>query len=679
MQMFMYVISTIMALTVALHAVPGDSAIAVVSEGWAFRPVRRPEVPTGESHPVDALVRRAQGVVGVAMSREADRVTLIRRLSLDLRGLPPSPSEVDAFLRDSRPDAYERLVDLYLASPSFGERWARPWLDLVRYADSDGFELDTRRPNAWRYRDWVIDSLNADMPYDRFIGLQLAADELAPDESRQKAALGFLRNGPTVANERTEKVRMDELDDLVTTTSSVFLGLTVGCARCHDHKADPIPTEDYYRLIAVFAPAKPAEVPLAGEDVVARSRETAVAIEERLDVARVERSAIERAVRDQLETEGKPLDDLTAARSPLERSSLAECQARIDAIEARRPSPIAEARGVVESSSQAAPVPLLIRGDVNRKGPFVKPGPPRAVSGRLIDFPDPPRSSKTTRRRASLAEWIAGPAGPLTSRVEVNRIWLGHFGTGLVRTPADFGAMGDPPALPDLLDYLAAEFVAQRWSRKAIHRLIVTSRTYRQSSRVIDAMKRIDPGETLVWRYPLHRLDAEAIRDSILHCAGTLNRARGGPGVFPPIDPSLIRTGNLPRWPLDSRDGPEVWRRSLYLFQMRSIPLPLLEVFDLPDRASSCPSRTSTTVPTQSLTLLNNPFIIEQARRFAARVASEAGPETKARVTLAFQIATGRRPSDSQWQASSDYLLKEGDLAGLCQMLFNTNGFLYLE
>jgi hypothetical protein len=645
---------------------------------WAFRPVVRPDLPKGEgvpAHPIDAIVHRAQSRAGVTPSPEADRTTLIRRLSLDLRGLPPTLGEIDAFLADPRPDAFERLVDAFLGSPAYGERWARPWLDLARYADSDGFEDDARRPNAWRYRDWVVDALNSDMPYDRFVRLQLAADEHAPEDPRQKAALGFLRNGPSVGNERTEKVRMDELDDVVSTTSSAFLGLTVGCARCHDHKSDPIPTEDYYRLVAVFAPAKFANVPLVTDAEVASYRQQILAVEELLDVVRVQRLALERPTRDArpdaTETE------IAAGLSPIERAGVDECIARLEFFEASKPKPLPEARGVVESSPQSATLRLLIRGEVDRKGDIVRPGPPRALTGRTVDFPESPLETSTGLRSA-LAAWIADPSNPLTPRVQVNRIWQGHFGEGLVGTPSDFGATGDEPAIPELLDWLAAEFVASGWSQKAIHKLIVTSATYRQSSRVRDTMRQVDPDESFLWRYPLRRLDAETIRDSILFTSGSLNPTRGGPGVFAPIDPGIIRTGNVPRYPLDIKDGPDSWRRSLYLFQMRSVSVPLLEVFDLPDGAQSCPKRPLTTTPIQSLSLLNNPFVLDQSRRFADRVAREARPDSKDRVTLAFRLATGRKPSVVQLRAALDYL-GSGDLAGLCHVLFNSNGVLYID
>lgn len=699
-----------LALIAASMPARGDDA------WWSFRPVRRPEVPKVEgpmsANPIDAFIRAAQAKSGVTPSPEADRVTLIRRLSFDLRGLPPTPDEIDAFLADARPDAYERLVDHYLADPAFGERQATHWLDLARYADSAGFEDDAKRPDAWRYRDWVVNSSNEDMPYDRFVRLQLAADEVEPDRPAQRAALGFLRGGPGVGNERNERVRMDELDDIVATTTSAFLGLTVACARCHDHRADPIPTEDYYRLVAVFAPARFANLPLVSDGELNRHREDVRASEERLDVVRGAKLEIERPVRDRIEADRRSAlpegwrravasgtvrrlprdeqaeidarlsvtdDDLRAALAPIEAAAVAECAARLDRLARDAPPPLPEAPGVAESSPRASPVRVLIRGDLDRRGATVRPGPPRALTGEPVDFPDPSPSASTTRRRAALADWIASPTNPLTARVAVNRIWQAHFGRGLVATPSDLGASGDAPALPELLDWLASEFVASGWSREAIHRLIVTSASYRQSSRVRPDMARLDPDESLLWRHPLRRLDAEEVRDAILAISGTLDPRRGGPGVFPRVDPSVVRTGNFPRWPLDATDGPSTRRRSIYVFRMRSVPLPLLEALDQPDAARPCPARTPTTVPTQALILMNSPFVVDQSRHFADRVIREAGADPSRRIDLAFRLATGRAPTATQRGEVGKYLEGPGDFAGLCRMLYNSNAFLYLD
>ncbi len=453
---------------------------------------------------------------------------------------------------------------------------------------------------------------------------------------------------------------MDELDDIVATTTASFLALTVACARCHDHKADPIPTEDYYRLVAVFAPGEFADVPLATAEEQARHREASQAVEAEVQRLQREIQAIDRTVRDRAErqkldalpetlrrafetgdiaslsrdeqqelaraTEVRP-EEVEHSLTPKERQAKADGKAKIAAVEATRPPPLPMAPGVVEQGPEAPPTHVLIRGDVERKGETVPPGPPRAVAGQVVDFPDAPPRAPSTLRRSALAWWITRDAQALAARVVVNRIWQGHFGRGLVETPSDFGAMGAAPAMPELLDWLAGAFLDDGWSRKAIHRRIVLSATYRQASRIRPDMRERDPENILLWRFAPRRLEAEAIRDAILWCAGSLNPTLGGPGVFPPIDPAVVRQGSEPRWPLDATEGPETWRRSLYIFQLRSVPFPLLEVFDLPESAGSCPRRSRTTTPTQSLTLWNNPFVLDQARRFALRVAREAGDD----------------------------------------------------
>ncbi len=636
---------------------------------WALRPLARPAVPGGNDvHPIDAFVRMRLSRAGLAPSSPADRITQIRRLSFSLRGLPPSIAEIDAFVADQSPLAYEKLVDRFLASPDFGERFATPWLDLVHHADSDGFELDGKRKTAWRYRDWVIDALNSDMPFDRFVRLQLAADELG-EEPSQRAALGFLRAGPSVANERTEAVRMDELDDIVRTTTETFLALTVGCARCHDHKTDAIPTEDYYRLVAVFAPSRPGDVSLVSVAEIEWNRQQTAAIEAQLDFVHNERLALERISRE-LDSSASELALLHAARD--------EYRARSDQLATQMPALPPEGRGVVESG-KIPDVYVLERGDVNRKRQRVAAGPPGIVSGKTITFTDPPAIAKWSGYRRALAEWLTNDARHLLARVQVNRIWQAHFGTGIVPTASDFGATGESPANADLLEWLASEFIARGWSQKAIHRLIVTSEAYRQTSQIRVNEFRLDPSNRLLWRYPARRLEAEMIRDAILSNSDTLNGSRGGEPVFPPIDTSLIRTGNLPRWPLNARDGPDVWRRSIYVFRMRSIPFPFFQAFDAPDRALPCPARTPTITPNQSLALWNDPAILAQSRKFSERIRAEVLSDRDAQITLAFRIATGRAPTETQRLAARRYLESGADLDGLCGIIWNSNAFLFLD
>lgn len=703
----------------------GDRSIEAGRTWWAVQPLNQPAIPLladqGDQdwvqNPIDSLLRVEQVAMEIPRGAAADKATLIRRATLDLTGLPPSPAEVEAFVADDHPHAYDRVLDRLLGSPAYGERWARFWLDLARYADSGGFEFDYRRPQSYRYRDWVVQALNLDLPFDEFVQLQLAADELAPEQPEHKAALGFLRNGPSVGNEMSEKIRMDELDDVVSTTGSVFLGLTLGCARCHDHKFDPIPLEDYYRMVAVFAPSRFEEVELAHPTTVRQHRAVTRAFEEQADSMREGATAIQRTARNRLEAQRRaalpaawrkaldtgdiqPLskdeqsqlnerlkiteEQVEEQLHPFERVMKEEFLARAACFEAAKPAPLPRALGVIESGPRARPVYQLLRGDVNQKGPEVRPGPPRAVTRAKVDFPDASEGAASTMRRSSLARWITRDAHPLTARVIVNRLWQGHFGQGLVPTASDFGAMGEEPIVPELLDWLAFEFVRQGWRPKTLHRLILTSATYRLSSRQRAQAQAIDPDNALWWRYPVRRLDGEVIRDGILACSGTLNQRMGGPGVFPPIDPSVVKTGNVPRWPLDAQDGFDVWRRSLYLFQMRSVPIPLLDVFDLPESTQSCPRRASTTIPTQSLSLLNNPWVIEQSRHFAARVVTEAGPGAAPAhlIERAYQIATGKRPTPEILSRVVNYLgtrPSDSALAEFCHVLLNSNAFLYLD
>ncbi len=499
---------------------------------WAFHPIERPEVPTVAStehvrNPIDAFLIRAMEDAGIAPVAEADRRTLIRRLSFDLWGLPPTPEEVEAFVADERPDAYERLVDRLLASPRYGERWARHWLDLVRYAETHGYERDDPKPGAWRYRDWVIDALNADMPYDRFITEQLAGDELPDANASTRTATALYRLG-LIDDEPADPVqdRFDQLDDMVKTIGTTFLGLTIHCARCHDHKFDPIPQRDYYRILAFLTPGKPYQrgndasisVPLASESEQTRVAELNAAVDRQIAALRERIGQTEGPLKKTMEDEVKELD-------------------------ANRPTPLPMVLGLTDRGTSAEPTHLLVRGDAHTPGDEVAPG---FLS--LID-PEPPTivpTATTTGRRLALARWIARPDNPLTARVMVNRLWQHHFGRGLVMTANDFGAMGDEPIHPELLDWLASEFIARGWSLKALHRLIVNSAAYRRSIAWEDTAGEVDPDNFLLWRQRPQRLEAEPIRDAVLAVSGTLNPSMGGPSVRPPIDPVVLAGQSRP-------------------------------------------------------------------------------------------------------------------------------------
>src|SRR5262245_35729880 len=551
---------------------------------WAFQPPKRTTPPRitqagqprqpGQSgwnkNPIDAFLFAAMKSRGLKPSPPANRRTLLRRAYLDLTGLPPSPEEVEAFAGDHRPDAWERVVDRLLASPHYGERWARHWLDLVRFADSGGFEFDVDRPDAWRYRDYVVNSFNADKPYNQFVREQLAGDEYSPDSQEAMIATGFLRLGPEGGG-GGERGRQDSLDDLITTTSLTFMGMTVGCARCHDHKFDPIPQKDYYRIQAVFISTRPMSYPLVSADVVASNRaetQRIEALQRPLKKAKEELEApylkalVEEAVgrlpeymqmawrtppekrtpgqRLNVQQIKKTLEDDSLSQKLTEKEIVARMPAddkrkhqelveQIKALDRQKPKPYPTARAIGESGPKPGPTYFLYRGAPDAKGPAVTPGVLSVINETDYEFPAPPPNVKSSFRRRGSAEWLASRQNPLTARVMINRIWQHHFGEGIVRTPSNFGKMGEPPTHPELLDWLAIEFMNGGWSVKRMHRLMMTSQAYQMSSDDVAADVAIDPENRLLWRMPRARLEAEIIRDQILAVAGNLDRTLGGP------------------------------------------------------------------------------------------------------------------------------------------------------
>jgi len=627
---------------------------------WSYQPVQRPEVPAalpGDSpHPIDRFIRHRLAAEGLGPAEPAEPAVLVRRLFLDLTGMPPTGAEANEFLAAaaSHPpvgavanhasaepvDAYALLVDRLLVDPRFGERLARQWLDLVRYADSDGFRQDAFRAEAWRYRDWVIDAFNADMPYDRFVALQLAGDELAPDDPGALVATGFLRHGPYEYNQVDVRSQWTSIvDEATDVTADVFLALGMSCAKCHDHKFDPLLQTDYYRLRAFLAPITwRDDEPLAGpadraehERLEARWREAAGPALSRLE-ALLDPTAEVRPGK-LLGRFPADIQDLfrrsSAQRSPEEEQlvALASRQVRPDAvgkalagdrkqeyealvktlaeIEPARPKPLPV--GAVIRDVGSEPPPTRIPGGRRREP--LEPGFPEVLGGgdaRPTAIPAVAGAPGSTGRRTALAAWITSPANPLTARVLVNRLWQRHFGRGLAANPSDFGRLGEPPSHPELLDWLAAELVSGGWSIRHVERLILTSHTYRQSSRPLAAgsAPQIDPLNTLLWRGPRRRLDAEQVRDSALLIAGSLDPARHGPGV-PPTAP----------------------RRGIYTRQMRNTRDPLFDAFDGADAYLSTPVRNVTTTPTQALFLVNGDWMLARAEELAARIDSQTAPD----------------------------------------------------
>lgn len=590
---------------------------------WAFAPLDRSE---GEA--VDFFVSRQLLASDLDFSPPAEPRRLLRRLFLDLIGLPPTPEESAAFAADPTDAKFETIVDDLLSRPQYGERWGRHWLDLARYADSNGLHEDTDRPHAWRYRDYVIDSFNADKPYGDFIREQLAGDEIDPENPAAWIATGFCRNGPSneenVAANEVEIYRLDQLDDVLAATTQVFLGQTIACARCHDHKTEPFTQVDYYRLLAVF-------------------------------------------------------DDTVSAYVPFSDGKLGEPDLR--SVKARgkaKPPKEPHVRALTNSTDQARVTQVLLRGNPETPGDPVEPGIPGILSAIGVDF-DPQNG-----RRAALASWIAAPENPLTWRVMANRVWQHHFDRGLVETASDFGVGGAAPSHQQLLDWLACELRDNGGRLKPLHRQIVLSKAYRQSSDWRSDAAQIDAENSLLWRYPPHRIEAEAIRDSILAASGNLNLEVGGPGIKPRVPAEILEQSKRNAWPKIDRESAPHWRRSVYIYLKRQLPMPMLTLFDSPNSSESCAVRYSSTTPTQALTLLNDEFVNEQARYLAKLVmAEDSGNPVAAMIDRVWatpvseeQLETAQAFVEERFAARNDRKLALADLA---VVLFNSSQFVYVD
>ncbi len=670
---------------------------------WAFRKPVRPTPPAVADAawvrtPVDRFILTRLDKAGLTPSPPAERAVLLRRVTFDLTGLPPTPDEVVAFLADSCPDAYERVVERLLASLHHGERWAQHWLDVARYAESNGYEMDAERPHAWRYRDYVARAFNDDKPYDRFLTEQLAGDLLARGRDARSAAdllvaTGFNRCGPihlVSGNVDPEMTRQEFLTEITSGLGLAVLGLTVGCARCHDHKFDPLPQSDFYRLQAFFAAGQAKEVDIASpEEKAAFDRRTtqlnalmkplrqqvdALDAPYRARLAEVKKAKLDASYREALAVDPKkrtPVqkkladdaqtllrvtwDEVLDALSPADRAKRAALRARIHAVEAQLPPNPAHAWSIADADK--VPVThILKRGELKRPGAVVTPGVPGALT---LDA-----QPAKIENRVDLARWLTSPNHPLTARVLVNRLWQHHFGRGLVATPNDFGVRGAAPTHPELLDWLATEFVASGWSLKHMHRLMVLSNTYRQASSVRPGTT--DPDNHLLSRMNRRRLEGEALRDAVLAASGALNRAVGGPMVRVPLEPEvydLIFTEGEPDGLWHATPDPrEYGRRSLYLFAKRNVRQPLFETFDQPDTLSSCAVRPVSTYAPQALILLNGPFLQEQSRRLAARLLREGGADVNRHVEKAHQLALSRRPKPAERQLAREFLESQSEL-----------------
>jgi hypothetical protein len=599
---------------------------------WSLRPRSRPKAPQFAdsadrkwvANDLDAFILADLRKNGLKPAPEADRQTLIRRLSFDLLGLPPSPTEIQEFVADPASDAYERLVDRLLSSPHYGERWGRHWLDVVRFAESEGFEYDRLLPGLWRYRDYVIQSFNDDKPYDRFVQEQLAGDENSAAGKDALIAAGFYRLGPVRRNAGNQMItfsRLEVLNDRTDLIGPAFMGMTVGCARCHNHKYDDIPTEDYYRLQAFLAAMDENDVPV--------------------------------------DEQGEPKAEAKKAAGKGKGAAL---------------EPVINS--VRNFPDKRDPIFVLRRGDPERKGNQVGP----RVLGVLLPKDDPELPPETANSRTILAKWLTAPDHPLTARVMVNRIWQYHFGTGIVQTANDFGVNGGIPSHPELLDFLANAFVDGGWHVKPLHRMILLSSTYRQSSQVpgSPAATAKDPGNRLLWHFPQRRLDAEEVRDAMLSAAGVLNLKAGGPSILLPVDKDLVnQLYDKKQW-LPTADPKEHLRRSVYLLAKRNLRLPFSEVFDQPDTLTSCSRREQSTHSLQALELLNGKTSNQLAEAFAERLEREAGTDPGAQVDLAYRLIAGRAPNAREKALGIEFLQNQPPRE-FALALFNLNAFMYVN
>jgi hypothetical protein len=676
-------------------------------EFWCFQPVRRPEEPEVANpewsrNPIDRFIASRLAAEGLSPAPEADRRTLIRRASFDLLGLPPTPSEIDAFVHDPAPDAYERLIDRYLASPQYGERWGRHWLDLVRYAESDGYRADGYRSEAWRYRDYVIGAFNADRPYTQFIADQLAGDELAPGDSERAIATGYYRLGIYEANQSDVRGQWALiLNEITDVTTEVFLGLSVGCARCHDHKFDPILQKDYYRFQAFFTPLLFRDDLLVATPEEQRKYEDALEAWEaktytiRQEIEEIEKPSLAIASRKSLDRFPGDIEEMilkpASQRTPLEHQ-LAELGYRLfvngrdgafktpvkELAKNKRWDELQKQLKAFEREKPVSPPHILSATDVGpnssptliptvRKPQDIEPGFLSLLDPTPAKITRPYVATNSTGRRSALVRWLTRADNPLTPRVMVNRVWQYHFGRGLVKTSSDFGRLGERPSHPELLDWLASYYVTEGWHLKPLHKLIMTSAVYRQSTQgtASEAAHLKDPENRLMSHRDVRRLEAEPIRDAMLAVSGELDPRGGGPA-----------------------DEPEQPRRAVYTKVKRNTHDALLDALDAPDGSISTSLRNVTTTPTQALLMINGPWVWERARAFAGRLRREA-PDDSGRIDLAYRLTLGRPPEAAEVAEALAFLndqarriegaspVQAEALVDFCHALLNSNEFLY--
>lgn len=686
---------------------------------WSFQPVQRPPVPqvadpAWQANPIDAFIASKLAAAGLKPNGPADRAALLRRVTYDLTGLPPEPSEVDAFLADPSPQAWERVVDRLLASPHYGEHWGRHWLDLVRYAETNSYERDGLKPHVWRYRDYVIRSFNQDKPYDQFVREQLAGDELQPQTPEGIIATGYYRLGIWDDEPADpEQAYYDDLDDIIQVTGTTLLGLTIGCARCHEHKLDPIPHRDYYRFLAYFhnirrygmrsheSVLEASVRPIALEAERQRHEDEVRKHEERVASVEADLKAIEAKVmpdlvgveHDEFKSEGarveivgKRVPKLVAAEEFRKYKQLTRERNRL---RAEKPPGLAQALCVTETGRTPRETHVLVRGNAHVLGEKVEPGVLEVLGGDAPAIGEATGEASTSGRRLAFANWVTSDRNPLTARVMANRVWQYHFGRGIVRSSSDFGFQGTSPTHPELLDWLASELVAGGWRLKSLHKKILLSQTYQLSSSPQAAAHEKDPENNLFWRFNMRRLRAEEIRDSILAVNGSLTRTEyAGPSVYVKIPQEVLAGQSRPGEGWGDSSPEDRNRRSVFIHVKRSLAPPILTAFDAADTDNSCPVRFVTTQPTQALGLLNSEFLQEQSQVFADYLRRLTPDQPDQFVRSALRRAWQREPSTAEVERGQQLI------AGLqtkhrlsvdqaqryfCLTVYNLNEFLYLD
>lgn len=669
---------------------------------WVYKPARKPALPavkgrTWVKTPVDAFILKKLEDNGLRPSAPADKITLLRRATFDLTGLPPTPEQVTAFVNDRSPKAFERVVDRLLASPAYGEKWARHWLDLARYAETDGFNADHTRPHIWRYRDYVIRAFNADKPYDRFVKEQIAGDELWPEDADALVATGFNRHFPDEFNARNLRQRRQEiLNDITDTVGSVFLGTTYACARCHDHKFDAVLQKDYYQLQSFFAAMRTKDdFMLASKAEQAEHAAKLAVWEEKTKALREQLTAIEAPVRKAFYDEvfdkypeeiQRALTMPPAQRNPLQwsfyymsqwqyRAVLGENDKNIEpklqgeqkaqwlglrkqlaAFEWLKPPPLPLGSGITDVGRTAPAHYLLKGGTYDAYGAEVEPGFLSVIEPRPATI-TPCDKAVSTGRRTALANWLTDPNNPLTGRVLVNRLWHHHFGRGIIGTPNDFGMMRETETHRELLDWLTHTFVEQGWSIKKMHRLMMLSNAYRQAATFNESSAERDADNQALWRFRRRRLTGEELRDAILHVSGTLNPQMFGPSVFPEIPKELGGSWNR------TEQAEQQNRRSIYVFVRRKLRYPLFQAFDMPDTHESCGRRSITTTAPQALNLLNDPVVLRAAQALAGRVEKQAGNDLDQQIAVAYRLVYSRPPTANQQQEARVFIGQQTALA----------------